>query len=156
MRHSTCRLALAAIAGAIAMGACGEDTETPAAKGNRGPTSREERIATERVEQFLSAMEVKDDARSCRMMTPKLRRAITFALESRSLPGSCRTRAAHIYSSAKAPGNADATVKTVTVTGRRATATVTAKPTSDAAPPGRVESDVQLEKRDGRWLIADF
>jgi hypothetical protein len=44
----------------------------------------------------------------------------------------------------------------IRVVGSRATATVTAKPTSDVATGPVVESDVRLEKRDGRWLIANF
>jgi hypothetical protein len=156
MRQPTRRVALAAMTCAIAMGACGEETEAPTANGTPAPTSREERTATQRVQEFLAAMEAKEDARACQMMTPNLRRAITSALETRALPGTCRTRAAHMYSPAKAPGNAEATVKTLTITGSRATATVTAKPTSAAASAGLVESDVQLEKRDGRWLIANF
>jgi hypothetical protein len=155
MRLSRRRVALAAMTCAIAMGACGEETEAPTSA-TSGPPRREARTATDRVEEFLSAMEVKDDARACRMMTPNLRRAITSALENRALLGTCRTRAAHIYSPAKAPGNADATVKALSVTGGKATATVTAKPTSSAASPGPVESDVQLEKRNGHWLIANF
>jgi hypothetical protein len=88
-------------------------------------------------------------------MTSGLRRGITENLRSDALPGNCRTRAAHVYSTAKAPGNPDATVVTIRVVGNRATATVTAKPTSGVAG-GPVESDVQLEKRGSRWLIADF
>jgi hypothetical protein len=156
MRQPTRRAALAAMTCAIAMSGCGEETEAPTAHGTPRPMSREERSASQRLRQFLAAMEAKEDARACRMMTPDLRRAITSALENRALPGTCRTRAAHIFSPAKAPGNADATVKTLTVTGSRASATVAAKPTSAAASPGLVESDVQLEKRDGRWLIANF
>ena len=77
MRQPTRRVALAAITCAIAMSACGEETEAPTAHGTPRPMSREERSASQRLRQFLAAMEAKEDARACRMMTPDLRRAIT-------------------------------------------------------------------------------
>ena len=87
--------------------------------------------------------------------TPGLQEGITANLRSDADPGDCRTRAAHLLSAAKAPGNPGSEVMKLTVAGSRATATVRAKATGDVAA-GPVESDVRLERRDGRWLIADF
>jgi hypothetical protein len=100
-------------------------------------------------------MEQQDDARACAMMTSELQRGITSNLRSDALPGSCRTRRACLLSGQgsrqrRRDGDEDQSV------GGRATATVTAKPTSDVATGPVVESDVRLEKRDGRWLIANF
>src|SRR5687768_10267726 len=100
MRCSAGRLALAAAAGAIALGGCGDDPEIRTASARPEPTSHDERLATQRVEAFLAAMEAKDDERACAMMTPKLRQAITTTLRIESVGGACRTRAADIYSPA--------------------------------------------------------
>jgi hypothetical protein len=140
---------------AIALGGCGDDAATQDVDGGSARRTQDERLATQRVQEFLAAMEQRDDARACATMTPDLQRGITSNLRSDALPGNCRTRAAHVYSAAKAPGNADATVVRIRVVGSRATATVTAKPTSDIAA-GPIESDVWLEKRGSRWLIANF
>jgi hypothetical protein len=152
---SPSRLALVAAAGALTLGGCGDDADIRAASGAPEPASPEERSATVRVQEFLSAMEAKDDARACAMMTPKLRHAITTTLRIESVGGTCRTRAADIYSAAKAPGNADARVTSIALDGNTATAAVTAKLKSDpAAEP--VESDVMLKRGAGGWLIANF
>ena len=71
MRLTPSRLALAAAAAAIALSGCGDDPETRAAGEAPAPASPDERLATQRVEAFLTAMEAKDDARACAMMTPK-------------------------------------------------------------------------------------
>ena len=117
--------------------------------------SPDERLATQRVEAFLAAMEAKDDARACAAMTPKLRQAITTTLRIESVGGTCRTRAADIYSPAKAPGNVGAEVTHIEVDDRKATATVTATPRDDASN-GQIESDVALQWRGGSWLVANF
>jgi hypothetical protein len=155
MRRSFNGLVLAAAVGAIAVGGCGDDPETRAAGARPSATSPDERLATRRVDEFLAAMEAKDDARACAMMTPKLRQAITTTLRTDSVGGSCRTRAADIYSPAKAPGNAGAKVTSITLDGTTATATVTATPRDDLAT-GPVESDVALRRRGGAWLVANF
>jgi hypothetical protein len=155
MRRSSNGLVLAAAVGAIAVGGCGDDPETRAAGARTSATSPDERLATQRVDEFLSAMEAKEDSRACAMMTPKLRQAITTALRTHSAGGSCRTRAADIYSPAKAPGNAGAEVTSITLDGNTATATVTATPRDDLAT-GPVESDVALRRRGGAWLVANF
>jgi hypothetical protein len=100
-------------------------------------------------------MEAKDDARACAMMSPKLRQAITTTLRIESVGGTCRTRAADIYSPAKAPGNGDAKVTNIEVDRNTATASVTARPHGDLAT-GPVESDVALQRRGGRWFVANF
>jgi hypothetical protein len=82
------------------------------------------------------------------MMTPKLQHGITFFLERNAEPGNCHTRAAHIYSSAKAPGHPGARITTVDLNGGTANATVTA--------PGGIESDIELQEVTGTWKIADF
>jgi len=84
-----------------------------------------------------------------------LRQAITTTLRIRSVGGSCRTRAADIYSPAKAPGNAGAQVSSIEVDRKTATATVTATPPGDLAT-GPVESDVALQRQGSRWLVANF
>jgi hypothetical protein len=155
MRRSSNGLALAAAVGAIAVSGCGDDHENRAASARPPATSPDERLATQRVHEFLSAMEAKDDAHACAMMTPKLRRAITTTLRTDSVGGSCRTRAADIYSPAKAPGNAGAKVMSIRLDGNTATATVTATPRDDLAT-GPVESDVALRRRGGAWLVANF
>ena len=155
MRRSPTRLALAAAASAIALGGCGDDPETRAASVKPKPTNPQARLASQRVAEFLSAMAAKDDARACAMMTPKLRQAITTTLRIRSVGGSCRTRAADIYSPAKAPGNAGAKVTNIEVDRNTATATVTATPPGDLAT-GPVESEVALQRRGSRWLVTNF
>jgi len=155
MRRSTILPALVAAAGALAIGGCGDEEQTPNATRGTTPMSYDERRAGQRVEEFLAAMAAGDDAGACALMTPKLRRAITTTLRTDSLSGTCRTRAADIHSPAKAPGNAGATVAAVHVDGSSATATVTAEPEDELAT-GAVESDVLLELRGSRWLIANF
>jgi ketosteroid isomerase-like protein len=125
---------------AVGFGGCGDDPKAG---------------ATQQVRDFLEAMEARDDARVCAMMTATLQRGITDNLRPDADPGDCRTRAAHVISAAKAPGNPNAEVVEVRVDGERAVATVRARPTGDVVA-GPVESDVRLERRDGRWLIADF
>jgi hypothetical protein len=129
-------VALVALGGA----ACGDDAES---------------LATQQVRDFLAAMEARDDASVCSMMTPTLQEGIRQNLRSDADPGDCHTRAAHLISAAKAPGNPKAEVTKVEVDGTRAVATVRARPTGDVVA-GPVESEVRLERRDGRWLIADF
>ena len=75
---------------AVGFGGCGDDPKAG---------------ATQQVRDFLVAMETRDDARACAMMTPRLQRGITDNLRSDADPGECRTRAAHLLSAAKAPGN---------------------------------------------------
>jgi hypothetical protein len=65
------------------------------------------------------------------------------------------TRAAVVYSPAKAPGNPAATLRQIRVAGNRATAVVTANPTRELAT-GPVESIVLPKRRENRWLIANF
>jgi hypothetical protein len=64
--------------------------------------------------------------------------------------------AADVYSPAKAPGNPDATVTQIKVVRNEATATVTAATPKNELATGPVESDVLLERRGNRWLIANF
>jgi hypothetical protein len=148
-------LVVAAVSGAIVLGACGGAAHPPAADSEPEPRTRDEQLAARQVEAFLAAMQAHDDASACATMTPTLQRAITTELRLESEPGTCRTRAADIYSPAKAPGNADATVRNVTAVGDRATATVTATATGELAT-GAVESVVRLKRHGHRWLIADF
>jgi hypothetical protein len=140
---------------AVAVGGCGDAAGTRVAHGKPSPPTPDEQLATQRVAEFVSAMEANADARACAMLTPKLRRAITINLRMDSLAGTCHTRAADVFSPAKAPGNANATVTKINVVGTGATATVTAEPTSDLAS-GPIESEVRLTRHGGRWLIANF
>ena len=82
------------------------------------------------------------------MMTPKLQHGITFFLERNAEPGSCQTRATHIYSPAKAPGHPGARINTIDLNGATANATVTA--------PGGIESEIELQNVTGTWKIANF
>jgi hypothetical protein len=138
--HTTLNASLAVLLVAVGLGGCGDDPEAG---------------ATQQVRDFLDAMGARDDARVCSMMTARLQRGIDDNLRSDADPGDCRTRAAHVISAAKAPGNPKAEVVEVRVDGERAVATVRARPTGDVVA-GPVESEVRLERRDGRWLIADF
>ena len=135
-RHSS----IAAVAALGLMG-CAAEPSAPR-------ESADQRLVRLQAERFLAVMEAREDAKACRMMTRTLQRGISFSLERRSLPGSCRTRAAHIYSPAKPPGHEGARVKAVRVTGAKALATVTA--------PDVVDADVQLEKAGHGWKIANF
>ena len=132
---------VAPLVATLALAGCADEPSAP-------QESADERLVRRQAEQFLQVMEAKQDAMACRMMTRTLQRGISFSLERRSLPGSCRTRAAHIYSPAKPPGHEGAQVEAVKVDGRTALATVTA--------PGVVDSDVQLEKAGNGWKIANF
>jgi hypothetical protein len=71
----------------IALGGCGDDAGTPDADGRSTPRTKDERLATQPVQEFLSAMEQRDDARACAMMTSELQRGITSNLRSDALPG---------------------------------------------------------------------
>ena len=135
-RHSS----IAAVA-ALALMGCGAEPSAPR-------ESADERLVRLQTERFLKVMAARQDAKACRMMTGTLQRGINFSLERRALPGTCRTRAAHIYSPAKPPGHEGARVKAVRVTGPKALATVTA--------PGVVDTDVQFEKAGDGWKIANF
>jgi hypothetical protein len=135
-------------AAALATAGCSDDRRADRAERATPAPTADERHATERARGFLLAMEARQDARACKMMTRRLRHGITFSLERNHEPGNCHTRAAHIYSMAKAPGHPGARVKALALDDGTATATVTA--------PGGVESDVELSKVAGRWLIADF
>jgi hypothetical protein len=150
------RVTVVAAVGAIVLGGCGGDAGGGRGEGSPGSGTHDERLATERVQEFLSAMQGKEHARACAMMTPKLRRAITTELRIESVSGTCRTRAAGIYSPAKPPGNPDATVTQINVVRDEATATVTAPKPRNELATGPVESDVLLERRGNRWLIANF
>jgi len=147
----TVSLIVTAIAAVALTGAgCGEEEATDRAaraKPAAAPETAEQRVVRQRTEAFLQAMSARADAEACRMMTRTLQTGITFSLERRALPGDCRTRAAHIYSTAKAPGNPGARVKTVRIDGTKASVTAAA---------GEVESEIKLQKVAGNWKIADF
>jgi hypothetical protein len=91
-------------------------------------------------------MEAREDAPACNM-TRRLRHGISFFLERNDEPGSCRARAAHIYSMAETPGHPGRPHQHGSARRRHATV-VTA--------PGGVESDVELPEVARHWLIADF
>ena len=127
-------LTFLAIAAMLALGGCGDD--------------RDERLAAGQVERFLAAMDAGDDASACATMTRGWRRAITTELRIESEPGTCATRAADVYSPAKAPGNDGAAIARIDVAGDRATATVTAA--------GGIKSSIELSRDGAGWRIADF
>jgi hypothetical protein len=112
------------------------------------PQAAEHQRVRESTQSFLIAMQTRQDARACRMMTHRLQHAITFSFERHAEPGNCQTRATDIYSSAKAPGHLGARITTIDLKGASANATVTA--------PGGIESDIELQKVTGTWKIANF
>jgi hypothetical protein len=150
------RVTVVAAVGAIALGGCGDDAGGGRGERSPGSGTHDERLATERVQEFLSAMQGKRHARACALMTPKLRRAITTELRIESVSGTCRTRAADVYSPAKAPSNPGATVTQINVVRNAPTATVTAPKPKNELATSPVESDVRLERHGNRWLIANF
>jgi hypothetical protein len=121
---------------------------TAQAKAQQPSQTAEHQRVRENAQSFLVAMQAHQDARACRMMTPKLQHGISFFLERNAEPGDCQTRATHIYSPAKAPGHPGARIKTIELSGVTANATVTA--------PGGIESDIELRKVTGTWKIANF
>ena len=141
---------IAGVLAAAVIGPVGCSGDEPAERSARAAPAATVDVqrAEQRTRWFLLAMEARQDERACAMMTHKLRHGISFFLERNLEPGSCRTRAAHIYSMAKAPGHPGARVRALKLDDDAATATVTA--------PGGVESEVELRKVAGRWLIADF
>jgi hypothetical protein len=145
---STKHLIAAVVAAAALAAGCSEDRATEHTAGATPAHTVDRERALQRVRWFLLAMEAREDTRACRMMTRRLRHGISFFLERNAEPGSCRTRAAHIYSIAKAPGHPGARITALVFHDDAATATVTA--------PGGVQSTVALRKVAGRWLIADF
>ena len=77
---SASRVTVVAAVGAIALGGCADDAGGRRGEGRRAPGSQDEKLATQRVKEFLSAMQAKQHARVCAMLTLKLRRAITTEL----------------------------------------------------------------------------
>jgi hypothetical protein len=150
------RMALLAVFAVFALDGCGDDAP-PAGQDSRTPLARspaEQQVAA-RVRAFLAAMDERDDSRACAMMTRKLQHAINVELRVETQPGTCQTRAADVYSPAKAPGNENARITNVRIAGDRATVTVTARSTSELGT-GQVESDVFLVRRPAHWLVANF
>jgi hypothetical protein len=144
-------LAAGATVAAVTLLGCGQEQgagRTAQAKAQQPPQAAEYQRVRQNAQSFLAAMQAHEDARACGMMTPRLQHGITFFLERNAEPGSCQTRATHIYSPAKAPGHPGAHIKTIDLSGATANATATA--------PGGIESDIQLRKVTGTWKIANF
>jgi hypothetical protein len=81
--------------------------------------------------------------------SPKsLQHGITFSLERNAERGSCETRGAHIYSSAKSPGHPGARITAIGLDSADASVSVVA--------PGGIESQIQLRRVTGAWKIANF
>jgi hypothetical protein len=105
---------------------------------------------------FLAAMEARDDRRACALLSPRLNRALDDSFRTsprlerprRLADSTCENSAAHLISPAKAPGHRGALIRRLQVSGDSATAT--------AAAPGQVESEIELERRDGRWRVSNF
>jgi hypothetical protein len=89
-----------------------------------------------------------DNAHACAYLTRALQQSITQQLRMRGERGSCKTWAAKWTGRSNPPGRDGAHISAVNVTGAKATATL-------KAPPDR-ESDVQLERVGGRWLINNY
>lgn len=136
---------------ALTLLGCGQEQgadRTAQAKAQQPPRTAEHQRVRNSAQSFLVAMQARQDARACRMMTPRLQHGITFFLERNAEAGNCQTRAAHIYSSAKAPGHPGTHITTIDLHGATANATVTA--------PGGIDSDIELRKVTGTWKIANF
>jgi hypothetical protein len=73
---------------AVAVGGCGDDAATQDVDGGSARRTQDERLATQRVREFLAAMEQRDDARACATMTPDLQRGI-----NRREASTCRRQA---------------------------------------------------------------
>ena len=100
-------LAAAIALSALALLGCAQEKagdRTAQAKAQQPPpqTAEHQRVR-DSTQSFLVAMQARQDARACRMMTHRLQHGITFFLERNAEPGNCQTRATHIYSPAKAP-----------------------------------------------------
>ena len=105
---------------------------------------------------FLAAMEARDDARVCAMMTPDAAAGHHRATSARTpIPATA----------ARAPPTCSPPPRRRGTLGRgrprcRSTASVRSRPFAPGrlatSSPAPVESEVRLERRDGRWLIADF
>jgi hypothetical protein len=100
------------------------------------------------VDDWLNALSSGDSPRACASLTPNLRRSIDTQLRIRGEKATCRTFAAKWTGGSTPPGRRGAHVTAVSVTGARARASL-------AAPPDR-ESEVQLRKLGGHWLIQNY
>jgi hypothetical protein len=131
-------LAILAAAAALGLGACG---------GKSGP-SADQRAAATTLRTWLGEMAAGDDRRACDGLTVGLQRLIDLQLRQRAIHATCRTYAAQWTSGARVPGHKNAKVTEVRISGARATATLT-------APPD-LESEVRLQKVEGRWKVSNY
>jgi hypothetical protein len=88
------------------------------------------------------------DAGEAGGVTESLQHGITFSLERNAERGSCETRGAHIYSSAKSPGHPGARITAIRLDSADASVSVVA--------PGGIESQIRLRRVTGAWKIANF
>jgi hypothetical protein len=126
---------------AVALAACGGG-------GGSSGQSAEQRAAATTLETWLGAMAAGEDRRACDGLTVGLQRLIDQQLRQRAIHATCRTYAARWTSGVRVPGHKGANVTEVLISGARATATLT-------APPD-LESEVRLQKVDGRWKVANY
>jgi hypothetical protein len=131
-------LAILAVGAALGVGACGSKSEP----------SAEQRAAATMLERWLGEMAAGDDRRACDGLTVGLQRVIDLQLRQRAIHATCHTYAAQWTSGARVPGHKGAKVTEVRINGARATATLT-------APPD-LQSEVRLQKVDGRWKVANY
>jgi hypothetical protein len=122
-----------------------------AGSGSGASTSPERAVRTA-VQDWLASLRTPtrpgDNARACGYLTRGLQHSITQQVRTGGEHGTCKTWAAKWTGQANPPGRDGARVTAVNVSGT--TATVTLK-----APPDR-ESDVQLKRVAGRWLIDNY
>jgi hypothetical protein len=100
------------------------------------------------VEGWLATLTSGDSARACAHLTPALQRSIDEQLRTSGEKGTCRTFAAKWTGGSTPPGRRGAHVTSVSVSGAKASATL-------KAPPD-LESQVQLRRLGGRWLIQNY
>jgi hypothetical protein len=131
-------LAILAAAAALGLAACG---------GKSGP-SADQRAAATTLDTWLGEMAAGDDHRACDGLTVGLQRLIDLQLRQRAIHATCQTYATRWTSPIRVPGHKRAKVGEVRITGARATATLT-------APPD-LESEVKLQKVDGRWKVSNY
>jgi hypothetical protein len=144
-------LVIAALAFSVAVSACGGDGGDVRARPNANESAAARQVRAS-VQGWLDNLETGkakgNNERACGYLTRALQRSIDEQLRVRGEHATCATYAAKWTGRSTPPGNAGAHITAVNVRGAQATATL-------KAPPDR-ESEVQLRKVGGRWLIENY
>jgi hypothetical protein len=138
-RRSAAVLLTCAVA-AVSAAACGDE-----GKPGRSP---DERAASATVESFLRAMAAGRDAEACELMTRKLQDGIDYALKNQTEDtNNCRNASTRVLSSADPIGKREASLDSIEVSDRSATAQVKG---------AGHESEVILEKVGDGWKVSNY